>query len=67
MKIRSMFSLGAIVVLPLIGCDFQTIVAQQPTERVIRRLPVEENEPIAITSVKVDDQRILSNKKFYCG
>jgi hypothetical protein len=53
-----------IVILTLIACAFQTSVAQQPTERVIRRLPVEENEPIAITSVKVDDQRILSNKKF---
>jgi hypothetical protein len=53
-----------IVILTLIACAFQTSVAQQPTERVIRRLPVEENEPIAITDIKVNAQSVSLDKKF---
>jgi hypothetical protein len=33
-------------------------------EREIRRLPIEENEPIAITSIKVNEQSVSFNKKF---
>ncbi|MDX6527746.1 MAG: hypothetical protein QOH41_36 [Blastocatellia bacterium] len=53
-----------IVILTLIACAFQTSVAQQPTERVIRRLPVEENEPIAITDIKVNGRSVSLDKKF---
>lgn len=53
-----------ILILALIACAFQTTVAQQPTERVIRRLPVEENEPIAITDIKVNGQSVSLDKKF---
>src|SRR5882762_7401491 len=53
-----------ILTLFLITCAFQTSVAQQPTELIIRRLPVEENEPIAITDIKVNGQSISLDKKF---
>jgi len=62
MKTRSL-SLR-ILIVTLIACAFQTSVAQQPTERLIRRLPVEENEPIAITDIKVNGQSISLDKKF---
>jgi hypothetical protein len=63
MKIRSL-SL-TIVMLTLIACAFQTSVAQQqPTERIIRRLPVEENEPIAITDIKVAGRSVSLDKRF---
>jgi hypothetical protein len=62
MKTRSL--LLKILIVILIACAFQTSVAQQPTERVIRRLPVEENEPIAITDIKVNGQSVSLDKKF---
>lgn len=53
-----------ILTLTLIACAFQTSIAQQPRERTIRRLPVEQNEPIAITDIKVDGRSVSLDKKF---
>jgi len=54
----------SIMLIALIACMSHTSVAQQPKERVIRRLPVEENEPIAITDIKVNDLSVSFDKKF---
>ena len=63
MKIRSiLLSLSAVVLFTSVS--FASSAVQQSRERVIRRLPIEKNEPIGITSVKVNDRAVLSNQKF---
>jgi len=62
MKTRYVSS--GILSIALIAFAFHVSVAQQPKERVIRRLPVEENEPIAITDIKVDGRSVSLDKNF---
>ena len=63
MKIRSMLlSLSAIVLFTSVS--FASTAVQQSRERVIRRLPVEQNEPLAITDIKVNDQSVSLDKQF---
>src|SRR6266436_9437818 len=62
MKIRSVSS--SVIFITIITCAIQTSAVQQPTERVIRRLPVEENEPLVITDTKVNGQSITFGQKF---
>lgn len=63
MKIRPMlFALGAIILFT----SLLTVAnaTQQSKERLIQRLPVEENEPIAITDIKVNDRSVSLDKRF---
>jgi hypothetical protein len=53
-----------VMLIALVVCTSYTTAAQQATERVIRRLPIEQNEPITITDIKVNDRSILFDKKF---
>lgn len=62
MKIRSVFSSFAVLVF--IACIFHPTVAQQAQERLIRRLPIEKNEPIEIMDIKVNGQSVSLDKKF---
>ena len=63
MKIRPMLlSLSAIILLP--GLLAVASATQQSKERLIQRLPVEANEPIAITDIKVNDRSVSFDKKF---
>jgi hypothetical protein len=62
MKTRSVFS--SIAVLAFIACIFYPSAAQRSQERLIRRLPVEKDEPIEITDIKVDGQSVSLDKKF---
>lgn len=62
MKTRWMSS--GVMLVALMVCAFHSSVAQQPKERVITRLPVEQNEPIAITDIKVNDRSVSFDKKF---
>jgi hypothetical protein len=63
MKIRSMLlSLSAVVLFTSVS--FASTAAQQTKERVIRRLPVEQNEPLAITDIKVNERSVSSDKQF---
>jgi len=62
MKIRTATSGVTLIILVL--CASYTTATQQATERVIRRLPVEANEPIAITEIKVNDRSVSFDKKF---
>ena len=62
MKIRYV-SLGIMtVVLALAVPTFA--FAQQFRERIIQRLPTEKDEPIAITTVKVNDRSLVLGRKF---
>lgn len=62
MKIRTVAS--GFTLIALVVCTSYTSAAQQTTERVIRRLPVEQNEPLAITDIKVNGQSVSFDKKF---
>jgi hypothetical protein len=53
-----------VTLFALIAGTLYTTAAQQPKERLIRRLPIEQNEPIAITNIKVNDQSVSFDKKF---
>jgi hypothetical protein len=62
MKTRFVFA--GIAVIALIACSFHSIAAQQSQERVIKRMPIEQNEPIEITDIKVNGQSVSFDKKF---
>jgi hypothetical protein len=63
MKIRSMLlSLSAVVLFTSVS--IASTAVQQSRERLIRRLPVEQNEPIAITDIKVNDRSVSFDKRF---
>jgi hypothetical protein len=62
MKIRTVAS--GVTLIALVVCTSYASAAQQATERVIRRLPVEQNEPITITDIKVNDRSVSFDKKF---
>jgi hypothetical protein len=55
---------SSVIFMALIICAIQASAVQQPKERVIRRLPVEQNEPLAVTDIKVNDQSVSFDKKF---
>src|SRR5437667_5664853 len=63
MKTRStLFSLSTIVLVTSVS--FASTAVQQPRERAIKRLPIERDEPLGITSVKVYGQAVSSGKAF---
>jgi hypothetical protein len=62
MKIRTVAS--GVTLIALITCFSYTSVAQQTKERVIRRLPVEQNEPLGITDAKVNGLSVSFDKTF---
>lgn len=63
MKIRSMLlSLSAVFLFTSVS--IASTAVQQSRERVIRRLPIEQNEPIAITDIKVNDRSVSLDKQF---
>jgi hypothetical protein len=63
MKIRLMLlCLSALAIFT--GLLVVANATQQSKERLIRRLPIEENEPVAITNIKVNDQSVSFDKKF---
>jgi hypothetical protein len=51
-------------ILAVILCTAYRTVAQQPLERLVKRLPVEEDEPIEIADIKVDGQSVSLDKRF---
>lgn len=55
--------LGAMVVALIVSTVAATAQVQT-RERVIRRLPVEQNEPIGLTQVKVNGERVFAKKAF---
>lgn len=61
MKTRLAFA--GVALIALMACSFHSIAAQSQ-ERVIKRLPVEQNEPIEITDIKVNGQSVSFDKKF---
>jgi hypothetical protein len=61
---KTHFVSSGIMSIALIAFAFHLSVAQQPKQRVIRRLPVEENEPIAIIDIKVGGRSVSLDKKF---
>ncbi len=63
MKIRTVAS--GVTLIALIVCTSYTSAAQQTKERVIKRLPVEQNEPLAITDIKVNGQSVSFDAKFF--
>jgi hypothetical protein len=62
MKIRRLSLIAAL--LASFACPFQRGVAQQATPHVIHRLPVEANEPLAITEVKASGQSVTLDQVF---
>ena len=62
MKIRSILSLGAIVLFA--SFLFVANATQQSKERLIRRINVERNEPIAITETTVNGRTVSFGEKF---
>ena len=62
MKIR--FVITVVAALACFVCAFYSSAAQQSQERLVRRLPLEQGEPIAITEIKVNDRSISFDKKF---
>ena|ERR1041385_260103 len=61
MKTRLMLS---VAVFAFIACLFHSTAAQPAQERVIRRLPIEKNEPIEIIDIRVNGQSVSLDKKF---
>src|SRR2546429_913835 len=53
-----------LVLIAFIFCAFYAAAAQDAKERVIRRLPIDQNEPIAITDIKVNGKSVSLDKKF---
>jgi hypothetical protein len=62
MNIRCLFLVAAL--LASFACPFQRGFAQQATPCVIHRLPVEANEPLAITEVKASGQSVTLDQVF---
>lgn len=62
MKIR--FVVSVFAAIACFVCAFYTGAAQESQERVVKRLPIEHGEPIAITDIKVNDKSISFDKKF---
>jgi hypothetical protein len=62
MKIRWVSSGVALIAL-IAGAAYST-APQQPQERVIKRMPVEQNEPLAITDIKIDGRSVSFGQKF---
>jgi hypothetical protein len=62
MKIRLVF----LVVAMFVACIAHSAAAQ-PSERIIKRLPVEKSSPIEITDVKVEGQSVSFDKAFMAG
>jgi hypothetical protein len=62
MKTRSLVM--SIMVIAVVATTVRVDATQEFKERIIERLPVERNEPIAITDIKVDGQSISLDKKF---
>lgn len=62
MKIRSLVTTILLVVFNL--CAIHATLGQETKQRVITRLPTEQNEPIVITAVRVHDQSIAFGEKF---
>ena len=62
MKTRSLVM--SIMVIAVVATTVRVDATQEFKERIIERLPVERNEPIAITDIKVDGQSVSLDKKF---
>lgn len=61
-KTRTLAS--GVALIALVACTSYPSPAQQATERLIKRLPIEQNEPIAITDIRVNDRSVSFGKKF---
>lgn len=64
MKIRILIASVALIAF---AGSFRTSPAQQSQERLIHRLPIEQNEPLEITDIKVNGQSVSFDKKFMAG
>ena len=62
MKTRCLSLVTAL--LAALACPFQSSFAQQATPRVIHSLPVEADEPLAITEVKASGQSVTPDQLF---
>lgn len=62
MKIRSFFSV--IILVVFIVCTSDLSAAQQSKDRLIKKLPVEQKEPLVITGIKVNGQSVSFEKTF---
>jgi len=54
----------SIMVIAVVATTVRVDASQELKERIIERLPVGKNEPIAITDIKVDGQGVSLDKKF---
>ena len=63
MKIRSLIA-GIALGFTLIACITSSASGQEQRERLIRRLPVQKNEPLRLKQVSAGGQRNFSNKPF---
>src|SRR5436309_3522368 len=54
----------SVTLIGSVFCAFHTTAAQEAKERIIRRLPVEKDEPVSMTDLKVNDQSVSLDKKF---
>lgn len=62
MKTRSLVM--GIMVIAVVAATVRVDATQELQERIIERLPAEQNEPIAITDIKVGGKSISLDKKF---
>lgn len=62
MKIRILVS--AIAVITLIAGAVCVSAQEQPRERSIKRMPIQKNEPLEITDIKVGGQNVSFDKSF---
>jgi ubiquitin C-terminal hydrolase len=62
MKIPGLVRTIALVVLSF--CAICTAAGQQTKQRLITRLPEEQNEPILITNIRVHDRSVAFGEKF---
>ncbi len=65
MRTRWFFSTAAILILA--AGIVRPSLARDGKRPVIRRLPVEKNEPLAITDVKVDGRSVSLNEEFFAS
>jgi hypothetical protein len=61
---KTRFAVSGVALMAFVACSFYITAAQQPKERVMKRLPVEENEPITITDIEVNGRRVSFDKEF---
>ena len=60
---RISFLLAGVALITFAG-PFHPSLAQPSQERLIHRMPIEQNEPVEITEIKVNGQSVSFDKKF---